>query len=117
MNKYEITWDEQYQLIKLYDLLRDTGMMDDLPKEIETFFGKYGFTKQNETFFMIGEESVWKNQDKYILLGKGTLETSFCMASIGVPAAILPNTATSDPLFFKLLSSKPPLITLGEKLL
>lgn len=40
MNKYEITWDEQYQLIKLYDLLRDNGMMDDLPKEIETFFEK-----------------------------------------------------------------------------
>ena len=35
MNKYEITWDEQYQLIKRYDLLRDTGMMNDLPKEIE----------------------------------------------------------------------------------
>ena len=40
MNKYEITWDEQYQLIKLYDLLRDNGMIDDLPKEIETFFDK-----------------------------------------------------------------------------
>ena len=40
MNTYEITWDEQYQLIKLYDLLRDTGMIDDLPKEIETFFDK-----------------------------------------------------------------------------
>ena len=40
MNKYEITWDEQYHLIKLYDLLRDNGMMDDLPKEIETFFEK-----------------------------------------------------------------------------
>ena len=40
MNKYEITIDEQYQLNKLYDLLRDTGMMDDLPKEIETFFEK-----------------------------------------------------------------------------
>ena len=40
MNKSEITFDEQYQLIKLYDLLRDTGMMDDLPKEIETFFEK-----------------------------------------------------------------------------
>ena len=38
MNTYEITFDEQYQLIKLYDLLRDTGMMEDLPKEIETFF-------------------------------------------------------------------------------
>ena len=25
---------------ELYDLLRDTGMMDDLPKEIETFFEK-----------------------------------------------------------------------------
>ena len=40
MNKYEITWDEQYHLIKLYDLLRDNGMIDDLPKEIETFFEK-----------------------------------------------------------------------------
>ena len=40
MNKYEITWDEQYQLIKLYDLLRDNGMMNDLPTEIETFFEK-----------------------------------------------------------------------------
>ncbi len=40
MNKFEITFDEQYQLIKLYDLLRDNGMMNDLPKEIETFFDK-----------------------------------------------------------------------------
>ena len=40
MNKYEITWDEQYHLIKLYDLLRDNGMIEDLPKEIETFFEK-----------------------------------------------------------------------------
>ena len=40
MNKFEITFDEQYQLIKLYDLLRVTGMIDDLPKEIETFFDK-----------------------------------------------------------------------------
>jgi len=40
MNKFEITFDEQYQLIKLYDLLRDNGMMNELPKEIETFFEK-----------------------------------------------------------------------------
>ena len=40
MNIFEITFDEQYQLIKLYDLLRDNGMMNDLPKEIETFFDK-----------------------------------------------------------------------------
>ena len=40
MNKYEITWDEQYQLIKLYDLLRDTNMIEDLAHEITTFFEK-----------------------------------------------------------------------------
>ena len=40
MNTFEITFDEQYQLIKLYDTLRDSGMIDDLPKEIETFFEK-----------------------------------------------------------------------------
>ena len=26
MNTYEITWDEQYQLIKLYDLIRDMDL-------------------------------------------------------------------------------------------
>ena len=36
----EFTNDEAYQLIKLYDLLRDTSMIDDLPKEIESAFDK-----------------------------------------------------------------------------
>ena len=40
MTPYEITWDEQYHLIKLYDLLRATGMIEDLPPEITTFFDK-----------------------------------------------------------------------------
>ena len=38
--KIEFTNNEAYQLIKLYDLLRDTSMMDDLPVEIETAFDK-----------------------------------------------------------------------------
>ena len=38
--KIEFTYDEAYQLIKLYDLLRDTDMIDDLPKEIESAFDK-----------------------------------------------------------------------------
>ena len=38
--KIEFTNDEAYQLIKLYDLLRDTDMIDDLPKEIENAFDK-----------------------------------------------------------------------------
>ena len=37
MNKFEITFDEQYQLIKLYDLLRDTGMIEDLPNTLSVF--------------------------------------------------------------------------------
>tara|TARA_Y100001968_G_scaffold93479_1_gene84068 strand:+ start:490 stop:627 length:138 start_codon:yes stop_codon:yes gene_type:complete len=35
-----ITFEERYQLIKLYDTLRDTGMIEDLPDEISTFFDK-----------------------------------------------------------------------------
>ena len=38
--KIEFTNDEAYQLIRLYDLLRDTDMLDDLPKEIESAFDK-----------------------------------------------------------------------------
>jgi len=38
--KVEFTNNELYQLVKLYDLLRDTSMIDDLPEEIETAFDK-----------------------------------------------------------------------------
>jgi hypothetical protein len=40
MNRYEITWEEQFHLIELYDLLRDNGTIEDLPPEITTFFEK-----------------------------------------------------------------------------
>ncbi len=40
MVKIDFTNQETYQLIKLYDLLRDTDMLDDLPVEIETAFDK-----------------------------------------------------------------------------
>ena len=38
--KVEFTNNEAYQLIKLYDLLRDMDMLDDLPVEIESAFEK-----------------------------------------------------------------------------
>ena len=38
--KIEFTNNEAYQLIKLYDLLRDMDMLDDLPLEIESAFDK-----------------------------------------------------------------------------
>ena len=40
MVKIDFTNQETYQLIKLYDLLRDIDMLDDLPIEIETAFDK-----------------------------------------------------------------------------
>ena len=38
--KIEFTNNEAYQPIKLYDLLRDMDMLDDLPVEIESAFDK-----------------------------------------------------------------------------
>ena len=38
--KIEFTNNEAYQLIKLYDLLRDMDMLNDLPDEIESAFDK-----------------------------------------------------------------------------
>tara|TARA_B100000575_G_C22841793_1_gene493304 strand:- start:253 stop:444 length:192 start_codon:yes stop_codon:yes gene_type:complete len=38
--KIEFTNNEAYQMIKLYDLLRDMDMLDDLPLEIESAFDK-----------------------------------------------------------------------------
>ena len=38
--KIEFTNNEAYQMIRLYDLLRDMDMLDDLPIEIETVFDK-----------------------------------------------------------------------------
>tara|TARA_R100000234_G_scaffold116896_1_gene94529 strand:- start:699 stop:890 length:192 start_codon:yes stop_codon:yes gene_type:complete len=38
--KIEFTNNEAYQLIKLYDLLRDMDMLCDLPDEIESAFDK-----------------------------------------------------------------------------
>ena len=35
-----LTNDEVYQMVKLYDLLRDIDMIDDLPLEVEIAFEK-----------------------------------------------------------------------------
>ena len=45
------TGDELYQLVRLYDLLRDTDMLDDLPIEIETAFDKIQDAEVNGGFF------------------------------------------------------------------
>ncbi len=35
-----LTNDEVYQMVKLYDLLRDIDMIDDLPLEVQVAFEK-----------------------------------------------------------------------------
>ena len=35
-----LTNDELYQMVKLYDILRNTDMIDELPIEIETVFDR-----------------------------------------------------------------------------
>ena len=40
MRTLHLSNDELYQMIKLYDLLRDTDMIDELPIEIETVFDR-----------------------------------------------------------------------------
>ena len=49
MIKLEMTYNEAYHMIKLYDLLRDMDMLDDLPKCIETFFDKIQSEQVNYT--------------------------------------------------------------------
>jgi len=38
--KIEFTNNEAFQMIKLYDLIRDMDMLNDLPDEIESAFDK-----------------------------------------------------------------------------
>ena len=56
--KIEFTNNEAYQLIKLYDLLRDMDMLDDLPEEIESAFDKIQDEQVNQ------ENKILKAQSK-----------------------------------------------------
>ncbi len=52
-----------------------------------------GYFKQKNIQFLVGEHSVWKNQDKYILLGKNTFNKWANMATVGLSNA---GTATEQ---------------------
>ena len=40
--------DELYQMVKLYDILRNTDMIDELPIEIETVFDRLQSMEGNQ---------------------------------------------------------------------
>tara|TARA_Y100000766_G_scaffold281897_1_gene294201 strand:- start:421 stop:1839 length:1419 start_codon:yes stop_codon:yes gene_type:complete len=60
---------------------------------VESYLRKYGFHKKDSIEFMIGEDSVWKNQEKYILLGKNKFNVWANMAKVGLSNA---GTATEQ---------------------
>ena len=61
--------------------------------EIKKHLEIYGYYEENSNNFMIGEHSVWKNQNKFILIGKNTFNSWANMASVGLSNA---GTATEQ---------------------
>ncbi len=61
--------------------------------EIYNYMQKHGFSKDISSHFMIGEDSVWKNNEKYILVGKGKFDLWANMAAVGLSNA---GTATEQ---------------------
>ncbi len=60
---------------------------------IKSHLKNNGYLKENNVEFMVGEDSVWKNNDKYILLGKSTFNKWANMACVGLSNA---GTATEQ---------------------
>ena len=52
-----------------------------------------GYLHQKNIQFLVGEHSVWKNKDKYILIGKSTFNKWASMACVGLSNA---GTATEQ---------------------
>ena len=48
MRTLHLSNDELYQMVKLYDLLRNTDMIDELPVEIETVFDRLQSMEGNQ---------------------------------------------------------------------
>ena len=52
--------------------------------QIYSYLNKYGFIKQSKIKFSIDEDSVWKKEEKYILIGKGKFNLWANMAEVAV---------------------------------
>ena len=93
-----------YNLDIFLDCLKDFKLSNDLiillplsinanVFKIESHLQKYGYLKRDNIQFMVGEDSVWKNKEKYILLGKSTFKEWANMACVGLSNA---GTATEQ---------------------
>jgi len=61
--------------------------------QIQNYLKKYGFIKQSKIKFLIDEDSVWKNKDQYVVIGKGKFNLWASMAEVGLSNA---GTATEQ---------------------
>ncbi len=61
--------------------------------QIQSYLNKNGFKKQTKVKFFIDEDSVWKKEEKFILLGKGKFNLWANMADVGLSNA---GTATEQ---------------------
>ncbi len=61
--------------------------------QIHGYLNKYGFIKQSKVKFLIDEDSVWKNKDQYVVIGKGKFNSWANMAEVGLSNA---GTATEQ---------------------
>ena len=61
--------------------------------QIHSYLNKFGFINQSQVKFSIDEDSVWKNKEKYILIGKGKFNLWANMAEVGLSNA---GTATEQ---------------------
>ncbi len=60
---------------------------------INNYLKRYGFSKKKKVGFMIGEDSVWQNKEKYILVGKSKFHLWANMGIVGLSNA---GTATEQ---------------------
>ena len=61
--------------------------------QIQNYLNKYGFIKQSKVKFLINEDSVWKNKDQYVVIGKGKFNLWASLAEVGLSNA---GTATEQ---------------------
>ncbi len=61
--------------------------------KIQSYLNKYGFIKQSKVKFLIDEDSVWKKNDQYVVIGKGKFNLWANMAEVGLSNA---GTATEQ---------------------
>jgi len=61
--------------------------------KIQRYLIKYGFIKQSEVNFFIDEDSVWKKQDQYVVIGRGKFNLWASLAEVGLSNA---GTATEQ---------------------